>query len=74
MSKNFIGVNISVGIAFLNMLDRWAVWDNRTRSGFVREAVRYYIAHLKEEGYETDKSVSDLRPGGGKKPDLSGTS
>lgn len=42
-------VNISMPPALLVELDGWAKLSNYSRSGFIREAIKYYIVSVKKE-------------------------
>ena len=46
ISKN---ITISMPVDFVEKLDHWVKRVKRTRSEFIREAVRGYIIHLKKK-------------------------
>jgi len=53
--KDSVRINVTFPRAFLDSLDGWAKATNRSRSGFLREAVRRYIIYLVRKGnHETD--------------------
>jgi metal-responsive CopG/Arc/MetJ family transcriptional regulator len=48
-------INISLNDKFLKKLDLYSCKENKTRSGFVREAVENYIADIEEENKLKEK-------------------
>lgn len=42
-------ITLSVPATFDDLLEKWARKTERTKSGFVKKAVSFYIGHLMEE-------------------------
>lgn len=62
VNENSKKVLIALPVAFLDEIDLAAHVEHRTRSDFIREAIRFYLYHFKKRQGELSKV--DTQPNG----------